>query len=97
MMPYMVGFCPCCEAQIMVKDAMGRWCSYKPNYRQADIFFKNGAPVRTIICSDCLENNPNLTELVNSITNVGSQATTEKGKEIIKTYGEPVRIVPWTM
>lgn len=90
-MAYKVGFCPCCDCQIMVRDSDGRWNSFKTCFRQANLIFEDGHKVRTIICSDCL-GSPDLEGIMNAITCAESLACSDDAKKILKAKGTPVSI-----
>lgn len=90
-MSYRVGFCPCCDCQIMVQNSRGVWDSYKPNFRQADFVFKNGQKARTIICEECL-NNPNIERIFASYMAEDSEAFDEKTKVLVRSFGTPLKI-----
>lgn len=82
-MAYKIGYCPQCKAQIMVRDAAGRWNSQKTNYSQIDLVFEDGLKVRTAICKDCAAN-PDYEKLFEEIVASGSQAGTKKTRDKIK-------------
>lgn len=81
--PYRIGYCPQCGAQIMVRDAAGRWSSYKPNYQQIDLMFGDGLKMRSTICSDCMSN-PDYAKLKEAVLAEGSQACNKKIRDRIK-------------
>lgn len=90
-MAYKVGFCPCCDHQIMVQDTNGRWNSFRPNFRQADLIFSTGQKVRTILCKGCLDET-DLQKFVDSILHKDSEACDEGVKNLIQSLGTPVRM-----
>lgn len=49
-----IGHCVQCSKQIMVQDTNGRWSTFKPNHREADLVI-NATRIRVHICEDCLE------------------------------------------
>lgn len=88
--PYKIGHCPSCGTNIMVRDTNRQWTSMKPNFRQVDLKFADGPPVRTIMCSNCYENGFNKSDLLATITHENSQACTEGVSNYIKSLGEIV-------
>jgi len=82
-LPYRLGYCPQCDTQIMVQDVDGKWNSFKPNFRQADMFFPDGHRVRTIICSECLKN-PDFEALMTAILHEDSEACGEVSKNNLR-------------
>ena len=70
---YKVGYCPQCGSQIMVKDTLGKWVTFKSNFRQIYLTMSNGMKVKSTICSDCYSN-PDLEKIMSAITNIDSEA-----------------------
>lgn len=90
-MAYKIGLCPCCDDQIMIKDTQGKYTAYKPNFRQADIFFESGTRMRTIICEDCLAED-SLSDVMEAIMHPDSEACNSRTIELIKSLGVPLKI-----
>ena len=95
-MNYRMGYCPQCDAQVMVQDVMGQWNTFKPNYRQANLLYSNGHKVRTIICKTCLAT-PDLKKINDAIVADDSQASSKDVLKYIKTLGEPTAIHEYSM
>lgn len=74
---YRVGFCPQCQAQIMVRDTHGMFTTFKGNYRQVHLTFDDGHKIRVPICSKCIEN-VDADLLMKAITHDDTQATRSK-------------------
>lgn len=89
-MSYKIGHCPCCSNKIMVQDSNGAWNTYKPNFRQADIYFSDGSKMRTILCEDCLEED--LGKFMEAILSHDSEACDQNTKKIIRAKGIPLRM-----
>lgn len=85
---YRLGYCPQCQAQVMVKNTKGIFDSYRKNYKQADLVFSDGHHVRTIICENCFEN-PDYQALIDSILHEkseGFKSSNKKFGDIARTY-----------
>jgi len=99
---YRLGYCPQCQAQVMVKNTTGIFDSYRKNYKQADLIFADGHHLRTIICEDCLKT-PDFQALIDSILHPNSEGfktSNKKFEEMSRTYitrtyqthGAPIQI-----
>lgn len=88
-MPYRVGYCPTCDTQVMVRDTIGKWTTRKPNFREIDLYFEDGARIRSIICSECF-GAPDYEKLMGAMTHVESNAFPENIKPVIKKMGLPL-------
>jgi len=91
-MAYRMGYCPCCDCQLQVKDCFGKWSSRTPAFAQADLVFESGPKVRTMICKDCLKD-VDYQKLMDAITSDDSKACADKYKTKIKAMGLPVNII----
>lgn len=87
MMPYKIGYCPCCTAPIMTADARGVYNAFKPTYRQVNLTFDSGGQVRTAMCSKCVENGFNKEKLIDTICHEGTEACNKKVSNHIKSLG----------
>ncbi len=83
MTPYKVGYCCQCQAQIMVQDSDGKWNTFKPNWRQANLEFDDGHQVSVPLCAGCLEN-IDFAKIMEALTHQDSQAGGELIKEKLK-------------
>lgn len=97
-----MGYCPQCQAQIMVKDTKGHWTTYKSNFRFGDLIFSNDHILRTTICEGCLKN-PDFTVLIDSILHEKSEALKHRSpniaamsrayiERVYEECGPPIRI-----
>jgi len=90
-MSYRVGYCPQTGEKIMVRDVDGRWNSRRKNYRKAVLTMANGQRI-PIPLSETAINSPNLTTIINSITDANSEAGSKVILDHIKQLGVPVSI-----
>lgn len=81
-MSYRIGYCPQCNAQIMVKGADGRWSARKPNFAQTYLVYENGIRIKTTICKDCLPK-IDYQKISDSLHGKNSQAFTKKNLDIV--------------
>lgn len=88
---YRIGYCPCCDVQIMTQDSNGKWNGFKYNFRQADLTYDDGHRMRTIICEKCFQE-PDIAKIIDSITAEGTQACSKEKAREIKSWGLPVSI-----
>lgn len=103
---YRLGYCPQCQAQVMVRNTKNIFDSYRKNFKQADLIFADGHHLRTVICEGCLKA-PNFQGLIDSILHPKSEGFKTKSKQfeemsrtyITRTYqqhGAPVKIEEMT-
>lgn len=103
---YRLGYCPQCQAQVMVRNTSGIFDSYRANCLFAHLLFcideEEQEAVKTIICDQCFQA-PNYQVLVDAITHLKSEAFAHKnpkwnelGRNYIKSrvelYGYPTKI-----
>lgn len=103
---YRLGYCPQCQAQVMVRNTSGIFDSYRKNFMQADLVFADGHHLRTVICENCFKN-PNFQGLIDSILHEKSEGfkTSNQNFEqmsrnyITRTYethGAPIELTETT-
>lgn len=81
---YRMGYCPQCQAQVMVTNTKGQFDSYRKNFLMADLIFgEDEHALRTVICETCFKS-PDFTELMNSILHEKSEAYKNKSEKIAK-------------
>jgi len=85
---YRLGYCPQCQAQVMVRNTSGVFDSYRKNYMEADLVFADGHHLRTIICEGCFKA-PNFQGLISSILHEkseGFKTSNQKFEQMSRTY-----------
>jgi len=85
---YRLGYCPQCQAQVMVRNTSGIFDSYRKNFMQANLIFPNGHHLRTIICENCFKA-PSYQGLMESILHVkseGFKTSNKKFEEMSRNY-----------
>lgn len=88
-MPYKVGYCPSCGAEIMTKDSNGQFNSIKPIFRQVDLCYDSGQRIRSIMCESCVDNGFDKEKVLQAITCDASGAAGPSVRNYIKDLGPP--------
>lgn len=86
---YKIGYCCQCEAQIMVRDAGGKWSSFKANFKQIDVAFPCGHKMRVPLCATCADK-PDYQKIIDAVTGEDSKAGTTETISMLKSRGTPV-------
>lgn len=87
-MTYRIGYCPSCDAQIMVQDTNGSWNTWKANYANILLQFPDGHLMRMAICKTCAIA-PDVAKIMAAVTGDESNAAEKSIKNELKTRGEP--------
>lgn len=72
-LPYRVGYCSQCEAEVMIKGTNGRIQTIKPKYEQTYLVIPGFARVKVVVCKTCMKN-LDAQKIMSRLVAPGSQA-----------------------